>query len=161
MFYTQLVLALLVTVPAGPPQAQPSFAGVWEIIEISPAPGNSGGATLPPSDLTVTHTADAVTLSTTTPWGDVKKTVHSLDGREDKNLSGAVTRLTRSKWSGASLVTEGRMSQVTSQGYEAWTLKETMRLDARGQLIIERHSVSTGGDTFHSIVTHRRKKDRP
>lgn len=159
MFYTQLALAVMLVVPAVPVQTTPNFAGVWEIIDISPKPPEGGGvAALPPSDLTVTHTAATVAVATTSPWGDVKTTVYSLDGREDKNLSGAVTRVSRSKWVGTTLVTEGRGSQVTSQGYDAWTFSETMRLDSRGQLIIERNSLWQSGQKFHSVVTHRRKK---
>jgi hypothetical protein len=159
MFYTQLALALLFVVPSGSVQTTPNFAGVWEITDISPKPQDGGGvAALPPSDLTVTHTASAVSVATTSPWGDVKTTVYSLDGREDKNLSGAVTSVSRSKWVGSTLVTEGRASQVTSQGYDAWTFKEVMRLDPRGQLIIERHATFTSAPPFHSVVTHRRKK---
>lgn len=158
MFYTQLAVALVLLVPSAPLQTRPDFSGVWEITDISPKPVNRGAAVLPPSDVTVTHTPTTVSIATTTPWGDVKATVYSVDGREDKNLSGAVTRLTRSKWVGSSFVTEGRMSQVTSQGYESWTLTEAMHLDARGQLIIERNTLSGSGDKFHSVVTHRRKK---
>jgi hypothetical protein len=162
MFYTHITLAMALTLNAAPvapsTQVPPAFAGVWEIIEIAPKPAAGSVGALPPSDLTVTQSPTAVSLATTTPWGDVNTTVYSLDGREDRNRSGAVTRLTRSTWQGAVLVTEGRMSQVTSQGYEAWTLKETMRLDGRGQLIIERNSMSESGSPFHSVVTYRRKK---
>jgi hypothetical protein len=158
MFYTQLAMALVLIVPSAPIPAVPDFSGVWEIVDISPKATGGGVVALPPSDLTITQTPAAVSLATTSPWGDVKTTVYSLDGREDKNLSGAVTRLSRSKWTGTSLVTEGRASQVTSQGYDAWTFKETMRLDARGQFIIERSSLWESGEKFQSVVTHRRKK---
>jgi hypothetical protein len=158
MFYTQLALVLVLVVPSAPEQAPPNFAGVWEIIDITPKPAGGGVAALPSSDLTVTHSATAVAMATTSPWGDVKTTMYSLDGREDKNVSGAVVRVSRSKWAGSSLVTEGRASQVTSAGHEAWTFKETMRLDARGQFVIERHATFTSSPPFHSVVTHRRKK---
>jgi hypothetical protein len=160
MFYTHMAAALLYPALLLPPQAAPNLAGVWEIIDITPRPKEAGAAALPPGDLTITQTATALTLSTTTPWGDVKTAVHSLDGREDRNLSGAVTRLTRSKWIGASLLTEGRMSQVTSQGYAAWTLHETLRIDTRGHLIIERKTRSDSGEEWHSVTTHRRRRGR-
>lgn len=158
MFYTHMIAVALFPLLALLPQTPPNFSGIWEVIDISPPPA-SGGASLPPSDLTIRHTAESVSLSRTA-FGQVTTTVYSLDGREDKNLSGAVTRLTRSKWVGATLVTEGRMSQVTSAGYEAWTLKYSIRLDARGQLILERETLSDTGDTFRSTITHRKKAVR-
>lgn len=158
MFYTQLAFALMVSLPSGAVSAVPDLSGVWQVIDISPATAGGGAAALPPSDLTVTQTPAAVSLATTSPWGDVKTIVYSVDGREDRNLSGAVTSVSRSKWTGTAFVTEGRASQVTSQGYDAWTFKETMRLDARGQLIIERHATFSSDPPFHSVVTHRRKK---
>lgn len=159
MFYTQLVVALVLGVGSAPLQKVPDFSGVWEIIDIAVTPKPAGGAgALPPTDLTVTQTSTFVSLARPTPWGDVETREYSFDGREQKRVGGAVTEFTRSTWAGNTLVIEGRASQVTSQGYAAWTLKETIKLDARGQLIIERNSVWDSGNKFHSVVTHRRKK---
>jgi hypothetical protein len=155
MLYTQLPAVVLLAVLTGGPQAPPNLAGVWSPVDVSPRPVNSETA-LPPSDVTVSQSAVMLTI-TRTAFDQTKTTTYSLNGREDTNQSGAVTRVTRSKWDGTTLVTEGRMSQVTSQGYAAWTLKETISLDTKGRLVIRNETLSDKGDTHTGIVTYHRK----
>ncbi len=130
-------------------QKKPDFSGVWAPAAVKTnAPERSGGVSaLPPSDLTIQHTA--VTFATSITAFDIVNTqTYRLDDSESTNKSGAVTRLTHSRWDGPRLIIEGKMSQVTSAGYAAWTLKETYSLNARGQLILEgEYKGSDGKDT--------------
>jgi hypothetical protein len=156
IFYTQLSAVVLLAHLTVAPQAPPNLSGVWVPVEVSPKPANRETA-LPPSDITVSQSAAVLTI-TRTAFDQTMTTTYSLSGREDTNKSGAVTRVTRSKWDATSLVTEGRMSQVTSQGYAAWTLKETIGLDHGGRLVIRNETVSDKGDTHVGIATYRRKE---
>jgi hypothetical protein len=63
--------------------------------------------------------------------------VFRLDGGESVNHNGAMTQTTRSHWNGAQLVTEGKETQTTSQGYAEWTMRATRTLDAKGNLIVD------------------------
>jgi hypothetical protein len=139
-------------------QTRPDFSGVWVPITTKAAPNVSGGVgALPPSDLTIVQTPAAIALSRTA-FEHVTTETHTFDGHDNTNKSGAVTRVTQSHWNGAALVTEGKMSQVTSQGYAAWTLKQTLRLNAQGHLILDNESVGDDGKVTKGSLEYARKK---
>lgn len=119
-------------------QKTPDFSGVWVpgAFKTSAAKGTGGSMGLPPSDLTIQHTTAALAISRTA-FDIVNTQTFKLDGSESTTKTGAVTRLSRSRWDGSRLVIEGKASQVTSAGYSAWTFKETYSLDSRGRLILE------------------------
>jgi hypothetical protein len=146
--YLLLFIALSSTALA---QLKPDFSGVWVPgdVKTSAAAGAGGAAALPPSDLTIHQSADTLSISRTA-FDIVTTQTYKLDGSESTNKSGAVTRVTRSRWDGPSLVIEGKMSQVTSAGYAAWILKETYSLNSRGQLVLAAVYVSTDGTTTTS-----------
>jgi hypothetical protein len=139
--------------------ARPNLSGVWTLTapNLEPKAAAGGVAALPPSDLTIEHSAAAIAIARTA-FDQVTMQRFALDGTESTNRSGAVTRVTRSRWDGAKLVTEGRMSQVTSQGYAAWTVREILSLDARGRLIIDSEWVSSDGVRTASTKEYTKKK---
>ena len=145
--YLLLSLCLSVTTLA---QARPDFSGVW-VPQPSKtnAPASGGTVALPPSDLTIQHTPGALAISRTT-FDIVTTQTYKLDGSESTNKSGAMTRVTRSRWDGPRLVIEGKASQVTSAGYAMWLIKETYSLNSSGQLVLASVSVSTDGTTTTS-----------
>ena len=140
-------------------QKKPDFSGIWApgAIKKKAAAAVGGSAALPPSDLTIQHTAASLSVFRT--YFDIVNTqTYKLDARESTNKSGAVTKVTRSRWDGPRLVIEGKASQVTSAGYAAWTMKETYSLNSRGQLILETEHVSTDGTATTSTQEFSRKK---
>src|SRR5688572_11283760 len=146
---------------AGRAQSRPDFSGVWvpEPPKSSAAPATGGAAALPPSDLTIQHSAATLSISRTA-FDTVNTQTYKLDGSESTNKSGAVTRVTRSRWDGPRLVIEGKMSQVTSAGYAEWILKETYSLNSRGQLVLTAVYVSTDGTTTRSTKEFSRKTSK-
>src|SRR5688500_3696686 len=115
---------------AGLAQAKPDLSGVWVPGAVKPRAQDGGGAAaLPPSDLTIQHTPAALSISRTA-FDIVNTQTYKLDGSESTNKSGAVTKVTRSRWDGPRLTIEGKASQVTSAGYAAWTFKETYSLNS-------------------------------
>lgn len=150
-----LVLAMTCAVGA---QARPDFSGVWMPMPVKPAAESTAGVVaLPPPDLTVVQTTDAISLSRTA-FDHVTTMTYTFDGKDNTNTSGAVTRVTRSHWNGAKFVTEGKASQVTSQGYAAWTLVETLHRDAQGRLVIDVESTASDGMVTKGSLSYTRKK---
>ena len=142
-------------------QTHPDFSGVWAPAA-SPTSGppsaSAGGsaAALPPMDLTVVQTGDSIALSRTA-FDRVTTMTYTFDGRENTNKTGAVTRVTKSRWDGATFVIEGRASQVTSQGYAAWTFKETMARDAQRRLVLTSEHTSSDGVVTRGTVYYSKK----
>jgi len=136
-------------------QAHPDFSGVWSPVAIRPAP--PGGATsLPPTDLTIRQTATALAISRTA-FENVITATQDLDGRESTNKSGAMTLVTTAHWDKARLVVEGKASQVTSQGYAGWKLKEIYSLNPKGHLLIDREWIGDDGTVTKSVQELARK----
>jgi hypothetical protein len=151
-------LALSATLAfAAPLQAHPDFSGVWSVSAIRPAPAQGAANSLPPSDLTITQSAAQLSVSRTA-FDTVITAAYDLTGRESTNKSGAMTRITKARWEGARLVIEGKASQVTSQGYAAWTTKETYSFNAEHRLLIETEYKSDDGPVTHSVQELIRKK---
>jgi hypothetical protein len=142
-------------------QNRPDFSGVW--VPQPPkttAPAATGGVVgLPPSDLTIQHTAALVSISRTA-FDRVNTQTFKLNGSEDTNTSGAVTRLSRSRWDGPRLVIEGKASQVTSAGYDAWTFKDTYSLDARGRLNVQAEHTASDGKITSRTMEYTRKPSK-
>lgn len=153
-----LLFLIAVTSPAFA-QTHPDLSGVWTMAAANSSKAATGGgaAVLPPSDLTISQTADALSLSRTA-FDRVTTMTYTFDGRENTNKSGAVTQVTRSRWEGAKFIIEGKASQVTSQGYAAWTLKQTLYRNAQGHLIIDREDVASDGTSTKSTIAHTKKK---
>lgn len=153
-----MLLAIGVTVSAQP---KPDFSGVW--VPQPPkttAPASNGGAVgLPPSDLTIQHTAAVLAISRTA-FDTVNTQTYTLDGSENTNKSGAVTRLSRARWDGLRLVLEGKASQVTSAGYAAWTFKDTYSIDARGRLIVQAEHTPPDSKATTRTMEYTRKKSK-
>ena len=142
-------------------QNKPDFTGVWVPGEVKSdaATGAGGAAALPPSDLTIQHTPTALAISRTA-FDIVNTQTYKLDGSESTNKSGAVVRVSRSRWDGPRLVIEGKASQVTSAGPAEWIFKETYALNSSGQLVLTSVYVSTDGTTTRSTREFSRKKSK-
>lgn len=140
-------------------QGRPDFSGVWTpaAIKAEPKPSSGGVVALPPSDLTIEQTAESMAMSRTA-FDRVTTERHSFDGAENTNRSGAVTRVTRGRWDGPRFVIEGRASQVTSLGYDAWTLKQVYSIDRRGRLLIESEQVTSGGERRQQTMEYTKKQ---
>lgn len=157
---TLATLVLLFMTGAMSAQVHPDFSGTWAPIVVAPPAESSGGvAALAPSDLVIKQSADTIALSRTA-FDRVTTTTYTFDGKDSTNKSGAVTRVTRSRWSGTSLVTEGKASQVTSQGYAAWTMKETVSIDRQGHLVIANESTSDDGVVTRGSLSYSKKAAR-
>lgn len=142
-------------------QKRPDFTGVW-VPEIPKAQADAsiGGAVgLPPSDLTIQHTAAVLAISRTA-FDTVNTQTYKLDGSENTNKSGAVTRLSRTRWDGPRLVIEGKASQITSAGYSAWTFKDTYSIDARGRLMVQAEHTPPDGKATTRTMEYTRKRSK-
>jgi len=156
---TPIAMLLVTGLVAGAlAQNKPDFTGVWVPGEVKSdaARGGGGVAALPPSDLTIQHTPAALAISKTA-FDIVTTQTYKLDGSESTNKSGAVVRVTRSRWDGPRLVIEGKASQVTSAGPAEWIFKETYSLNASGRLLLTSVYVSTDGTTTRSTQEFSRK----
>ena len=110
-----------------------------------------------PPDLMIEQTPTTLTI-THEVFGTKTRTVFNLTGVESTNRSGAMTSVTRSHWEGATLVTEGKHSQVTSAGYEEWQVKETRSIDKQGALVLENRSVRRDGVVTTGTVVFVKKR---
>jgi hypothetical protein len=89
-------------------------------------------------------------------FGTVRTTRLMLDGTESTNKSGASVNVSRTRWVANKLVTEGKISQVTSAGYDEWTVRETRSLTPAGVMVID--VVYTGRDGKTTSSTRQFKK---
>lgn len=156
-----VVLLVVVLGAVALAQNRPDFSGVWVPVasKASATAGAGGSAALPPSDITIRHATTSLSVSRTA-FDIVNTQTYKLDGSESSNKSGAVTRVTHSRWDGPRLVIEGKASQVTSAGYAAWTLKETYSIDSRGRLILESEYVSADGTATTRTQEFSRKASK-
>ena len=179
MLHTFLSL-VLASAAASLPQSRPDFSGTWILDEAktaarSPRGGRatagaaSGGtAALPVGEIVIRQTAESLIVERQA-FETVIRDVFALDGSPSTNKSGAMTRVGRTRWEGRTLVTEGTMSQVTSQGYAAWTFKHSRALDASGAMVVQSRQVATDGSVTESTQVfvkrlrpgERAKRDEP
>lgn len=156
--YVFYALALGLTLVAPPAVQTPDFSGVWSVSAIRPAQKEAAGVgALPPSDLTIRQTGTELSISRTT-FDLVRTSTYDLGGRESTNKSGAVTYVTRARWEGKRLVIEGKASQVTSQGYAAWKIKEIYSFDAKRRLLIDREYIGDDGTVTKSVTELVKKR---
>ena len=99
--------------------------------------GGAGGAV----ETVVTQSASSLTIERI--MGPVTQTyIHTFDGTENVNVNGRVTMKTKSRWEGASLVTEGTSHVSTDAGDVVTSVREVRSLDADGALVLETERVS-------------------
>ena len=147
-------------------QARPDFSGTWvedetrrlNLLTGAPVPKPPAGApVLPASDTVITQTAGSFTTERKAFSTAVRYT-YQLDGKESRNENGADTVITRSRWEGARLITEGTRTSVTSQGENTWDFREVRFLDPKGAMVVETtHSIS-GKPTHSARVVYVRKR---
>ena len=156
--YVFYAFSLILTFTASEaPQKHPDFSGIWSVSAIRPAPAEGGAGALPPSDLTIRQTETELSISRTA-FDVVRTMTYDLAGRESTNKSGAVTYVTRARWEGTRLVIEGKASQITSQGYSAWKLRETYSFDAKRRLLLEREYSYDDGSVKKSVTELVKKR---
>lgn len=127
-------------------QTKPDFSGDWVHLELKiDPPDKTGGAqALPPGVTTIRQSRETLAIEREAFDQKIVYT-YFLDGRESRNASGAMTMVTRTRWEGARLITEGTMTSLTSQGRFVTTFTEARSLDARGRMIVETTRTETGG----------------
>jgi hypothetical protein len=144
-------------------QDKPNFSGTWVLDEAKtaaarkpgPATGAGGGVALPIGRIVITQTPASLTVEREA-LGKVIRYSFTIDGPESVNKSGAVTMTTRTRWDGATLVTEGTQSQVTSQGYAAWKYRQTFATDTQGALVLETTFTAADGTQTVGIQVFKR-----
>ena len=146
-------------------QKHPDLSGTWVEDESqrkspydkpSANPGGVKAMTGPPAPLTITQTAERLTIERTR-GEQATRFVHDFDGRENKNVTGAQLHTTRSRWEGARLITEGTIFQVTSQGEDSWKLKEVRWLTPKGELAVEVTQVDEDGKSGTVLRVFKRR----
>jgi hypothetical protein len=155
-----VALVLMVIAAGIAAQAKPNFSGSWIRDEARTTSKTNGRATtasgsrMPIGVTEIRQTPTELTIANEI-MGMSMTYVLKLDGSESVNHNGAMTQTTRSHWNGARLVTEGKETQTTSQGYEEWTLKATRTLDAKGSLIVDATHMDLQGvvTTTHQVFT--------
>lgn len=159
-------LVLTAALSAQVTPVKPSFSGTWVLDKAKTAAARKtdsptsagGGVALPVGTMVITHTPTSLTVEREA-LGDVIRYSFAIDGPESVNKSGAVTLTTRTRWDGATLVTEGTESQVTSQGYAAWKYKQTFARAAQDSLVIETTSTAADGAVTVGIQVFKRSRD--
>jgi hypothetical protein len=152
--------AFSLTIPLAA-QKPPDFSGTWRLDEARTAAANKtapsrqgGGAILRAGPLRITQDATTLTLTREALGMPIRYALR-LDGAESVNKNGAMTRTTQSRWMNGRLVTEGTDSQVTSQGYAEWKLRETLSRRADGTLVIETTQASADGRSTTRVEMFR------
>lgn len=155
---TWIGVGCLVAGQAGAPAAPANFSGTWTMTSLvmNPKPTGGGSATLPPSDDVLRQTATSLSIDRTA-FGQVLTQTFALDGTESTNKSGAQVLVSRSRWVGKKLITEGKATQVTSAGYDEWTFKETRSLTPAGVMVVEIERVGRDGTVTTSTRQFTRK----
>ena len=161
---TGALLICLVIASAGA-QARPDFSGAWveDVNERQTTVKVESGTNMvaaPPRPITVTQSADALDVQHEAPMPGLnqRRYVYHFSGREDVNRNGANTQTTRSRWEGATLVTEGTSYSETTAGESLWKLRETRALDAKGRMIVETRLIDEAGRTTITRRTFDRRK---
>ena len=150
--------ASLVPLPGAALQAsRPSFAGVWEVVNITPPPKAAANA-LKLTPVTIRHTPTAIELDSTF-FEETRTMKFGIGGTTpDINRTGAQVWTTTTRWEGPALVTSGTITQNTTAGYEEWKFTETRSLDARGRMIVARKHVALDGTTTTGTVEWAKQK---
>jgi hypothetical protein len=159
-----MVSALLISLTLNLAVAQSAvpvdFSGTWAPVAPPQAGSSSGVAGLPPSDLTIRQTKTSIEIDRTA-FGQVTTLKYALDGQPSKNRSGAVVTVTTTTWAGKMLVTVGKASQTTSQGYDEWTIKETRSINSKGAMVVESTHTGQDGKVTTGTLTYTRRRSRP
>jgi hypothetical protein len=134
------------------------FSGTWTLssLEMKQKVEAGGSVGIRPPDQVITQTVSTLDISETV-FDIVKTTSLALDGTPSTNRSGAQVSVTRSHWVGKTLVTEGKVSQTTSAGYDEWTIKETRSLTPAGVMMIESEHIGRDGNVTASVRQYKRK----
>jgi hypothetical protein len=147
-----MALAAVSLAPAGLlAQAMPSFAGKWTAVDAAGGPGGLG------QDAVVVQDATSMTVTRTTPMGEVKS-VYKLDGSESRNTLNfngmAIDQVSRVKWS------DGKLLINTSMNFDGNTVEVsmTLALDPSGTLSVEttRPDFQGGGAPVTTRTTYKK-----
>ena len=131
-------LVLSLTLAAGLGQTKPDFSGKWTKIPTSP-----GEAV---ETMTISQTADTLTVEETPSQSGVIRWVHKLDGSESKNVikpanAPEYVQVSTTTWDGDSLVTRTPVRDAAAP----FVLSSVMRLEGATLVIhVTQTSESTG-----------------
>ena len=149
----------LVAGQAATTPAAANFNGTWTLtsLEMKRKADTGGGSVgIQPPDQVITQTASTLEIAETV-FDQVRKTTLALDGTPTTNRAGATVSVTRSRWVGKKLVTEGKLSQNTSAGYDEWTTRETRSLTPAGVMVLEIEYIGRDGKVTASTRQYKRK----
>ena len=139
-------LSLVFAASIAQAQDKPDFSGSWTLVvdPNAPAPGGRGGGGGLGQAATLTQDAKALTITRTTPNGEVK-IVYNLDGSESKNMmqgrGGQTEQVSKAAWDGTKLV----VTTSFTMGENAVTRTQSFTLDASGQLVVSTTAPGRGG----------------
>ena len=155
-YVVALALAGGLTEVSSARQKPPSFAGVWELVNIIPPPKDAAPNALKPEPVTIRHTATSFEIV------DETRTMKFTIGgpKPDVNRTGAAVWTTTTRWEGAALVTTGTIAQTTTAGYQEWKFTETRTLDARGRMVVARKQVALDGSVWTGTVEWAKSKSK-
>jgi pectate lyase len=151
-----MALAAVSLAPAGlVAQAIPSFAGKWTVVDAGGGQGAGPGGL--GQDAVVVQDATTMTVTRTTPMGEVKS-VYKLDGSESRNTFNfngtAIDQVSKVKWS------DGKLLINTSMNFDGNTVEVsmTMSLDPSGTLSVEttRPDFQGGGAPVTTKTTYKK-----
>ena len=144
------VAAIVVIAADFSAQTQPNFAGAWKLDDAAAANGGGRSGT-PGPDLTITQSADTLTVQYMKAPGATKLT-YKLDGSQSKNVvagrSGAsAEQISKAAWAGNKLV----VTTSTGAGEE----KRTFALDGEELVIDTSAPARNGGAPTVTKVTYK------
>ena len=160
----QGVMAVLVAGAVVGAQKAPQFSGRWVEDETqrqspytTPAPGPGAKVlTGPPPELSITQTADALTIEEIGSRGN-RRITYNLGGQQGVNKWGAITETTRTRWDGDKLVTEGTEYQITSHGETTWKVKTVRSLRPNGEMVVEQTRIDEDDESRTLVRVYRKK----
>jgi hypothetical protein len=156
---TLLLFTLAAMIPAAAAAQVPDFTGTWKIdlIKSDAAPAGRGGQQMDMSQLTLTITQTAETLTIVqTGMGPDRTITYHLDGRESVNAGQRGEMKSTSRWDGATLVTDGVTHAETPMGAMTITTHEVRSLNKDGTEM----TVTTTSDTPRGKMTRTTVFDR-
>lgn len=155
---TAIAIMLALAASALVAQTPPSFAGKWTLVPDANAPAGGGrGMGGLGQTATVTQDANTLTITRTTPMGEITST-YKLDGSESKNTlnfqGNSIDQISIAKWDAAALKINTKMD-IQGQAVETSLV---LSLDPSGNLVVEstRPDFQGGGAPITTKMTYKK-----
>ena len=156
-------IALVVTLWNGRAQqsALPDFSGEWELV--------SAAGTTPPEAFVMLMNQSSTVLRGNAHWTESEnrqygltlvglitpELIFSMDGREDLNQAGPFVIHSKTRWTGARLITKWSTSEFLGMSFEGQWVR-SVSVDGR-ELTLEIHANSSQGRHSDAVLKFRRK----